>query len=229
MLVRQTAATTGIDRACAAVQISRATYYRYDKDLPSGTAHLPAARSSGRPGLCEEEQERIRRELFSKRFVDKAPRQVYATLLDEGVYLCSWRTMYRLLKARTANTERRRTCRHPRYAKPELIATAPNQVWTWDITYLRTRARGQFYYLYVVLDIFSRYVVGWLIADRECQELAKQLLTETIQKHAVSPGQLTVHADRGAPMKSQSVSDLLEKLGVDRSHSPFGSVWTGRK
>ena len=176
-------------------------------------------RSAGRPALTEQEQERVRQELFSKRFVDKAPRQVYATLLDEGIYLCSWRTMYRLLKAKAATTERRRICRHPKYAKPELMATAPNQVWTWDITYLKTWARGRFYYLYVVLDIYSRYVVGWLIADRECQELAKQLLSDTVQKHNVSAGQLTVHADRGAPMKSQSVSDLLEKLGVDRSHS----------
>ena len=176
-------------------------------------------RSTGRPELTKEEQERILDELNSERFRDEAPRQVYATLLDEAIYLCSWRTMYRLLKARHATTDRRRTRRHPKYAKPELVAHAPNQVWTWDITYLKTRVRGHFYYLYVVLDIFSRYVVGWLIADRECQELAKQLLSDTIQKHGVVPGELTLHADRGGPMKSQSVSNLLVKLGVDRSHS----------
>jgi putative transposase len=157
--------------------------------------------------------------LYSERFVDRSPRQVYATLLDEKIYLCSWRSMYRLLKMREATTERRRIRTHPKYAKPELVATAPKQVWSWDITYLKTRVRGSFFYLYVVLDIFSRYVVGWLLADRECQELAEQLLSDTIRKHGVAPGELTLHADRGAPMKSQSVSDLLEKLGVDRSHS----------
>jgi putative transposase len=165
------------------------------------------------------EQERVLQELYSERFVDESPRQVYATLLDEGEYLCSWRTMYRLLKARSASSDRRRVRRHPAYAKPELVATAPNQVWTWDITYLKTHIRGCFYYLYVVMDIYSRYVVGWLIADRECQTLAEQLLSDTVKKHHVMPGKLTIHADRGAPMKSQSVSILLERLGVDRSHS----------
>ena len=180
---------------------------------------LRPTRSTGRPELTRQEQERILEELYSERFRDDAPRQVFATLLDEGVYLCSWRTMYRLLKLRRASADRRRTRRHPKYAKPELVAYGPNQVWTWDITYLKSRVRGRFYYLYVVLDIYSRYVVGWLIADRECQELAKQLLSDTIRKHGVVPGELTIHADRGSTMKSQSVSDLLVTLGVDRSHS----------
>lgn len=220
-MVRETAATTGIDRACAAVHISRATFFRDGKDRPERTAESApsSARPTGRPGLTQQEQDRIIQELFSDRFLDESPRQVYAALLDESVYLCSWRTMYRLLKARAANTERRRIRRHPKYVKPELVATAPNQVWSWDITYLKSLVRGRFYYLYVVLDIYSRYVVGWLIADRECKELAEQLLSSTICKHGVAPGELTVHADRGAPMKSQSVSDLLDKLGVERSHS----------
>jgi transposase InsO family protein len=127
--------------------------------------------------------------------------------------------MYRLLKEKQASGERRRIRRHPLYQKPELVARAPNRVWSWDITYLKTLLRGRFHYLYVIIDIYSRYVVGWLIADRECQELAKHLLSETIQKHNVAPGDLTIHADRGAPMKSQSVSDLLVKLEVGRSHS----------
>jgi transposase InsO family protein len=127
--------------------------------------------------------------------------------------------MYRLLKAKKASAVRQRIRHHPKYTKPELVAHAPNQVWTWDITYLKTRVRGRFYYLYVVLDIYSRYVVGWLLADRECQELAEQLLSDTIRKHGVVRGELTLHADRGATMKSQSVSDLLERLGVVRSHS----------
>jgi putative transposase len=189
---------------------------------PSARSSEPtntSGRTRGRPPLTQLERDRILNELCSERFVDCSPRQVYATLLDEGIYLCSWRSMYRLLKIRAANTERRRIRRHPKYVKPELVATAPKQVWSWDITYLKTRIRGRFYYLYVVLDIFSRYVVGWLLADRECQALAEQLLSDTIRKHGVVPGELTVHADRGAPMKSQSVSDLLEKLGVNRSHS----------
>lgn len=215
------ATVTSVARACQAAQINRATYYRHIRSQSADTRdpNLAPAGSAGRPALTKEERECILEELCSERFVDRSPRQVYATLLDEGVYLCSWRTMYRLLKEKQASGERRRQCRHPRYQKPELVATAPNQVWSWDITYLKTLVRGRFYYLYVVLDIYSRYVVGWLLADRECQELAKQLLSETIRKHNVAPGELIVHADRGGPMKSQSVSDLLEKLDVGRSHS----------
>ena len=169
--------------------------------------------------MTEEEREQILQELYSERFVDLSPRQVYAALLDDGIYLCSWRSMYRLLKQKEASQERRRIRRHGKYQKPELVATAPNRVWSWDITYLKTQVRGRFYYLYVVMDIFSRYIVGWMLAEEECQELAKQLLSKTIEKHNAAPGELTVHADRGAPMKSQSVSDLLEKLDVARSHS----------
>jgi putative transposase len=189
------------------------------KPAENAAVQRPPARSTGRPALSKHEQERVLQELCSERFVDQSPRQVYATLLDEGEYLCSWRTMYRLLKARSASSDRRRVRQHPTYTKPELVARAPNQVWSWDITYLKTLIRGCFYYLYVVLDIYSRYVVGWLIADRECQEFAEQLLSDTIHKQCVLPGDLTIHADRGAPMKSQSVCMLLDKLGVDRSHS----------
>ncbi len=215
----ETASLTGVTRACEAVQLSVATYYRFGKRRSSPDPCAAGPKSSGRPGLTCEEQDQIYDELFSERFRDEAVRQVYAKLLDDGRYLCSWRTMYRLLKKRVATTERRRIRRHPRYSKPELVATGPNKVWTWDITYLKTQIRGRFYYLYVVMDIYSRYVVGWLLAERECQELAKELLAQTIMKYRVRAGQLTIHADRGAPMKSQSVSDLLEKLGVDRSHS----------
>lgn len=155
----------------------------------------------------------------SERFLDCSPRQVWATLLDEGVYLCSWRTMYRLLKKNQQIQERRRIRRHPPYVRPELAASGSNQVWTWDITYLKTQNRGQFYYLYVVMDLYSRLVVGWLLADRECEELARRLLEASYRKQAVQPGQLTVHADRGAPMKSKSVKQLLSDLDVRPSHS----------
>lgn len=164
-------------------------------------------------------QERILRELNSERFLDCSPRQVWATLLDENVYLCSWRTMYRLLAKHQSVQERRRVRRHPKYSRPELEASGPNQVWTWDITYLKASIRGQFYYLYVAIDIYSRLVVGWLLADRECEELARRLLEQSYRKHGVQPGQLTIHADRGAPMKSKSVKQLLTDLEVRPSHS----------
>jgi putative transposase len=151
--------------------------------------------------------------------LDCSPRQVWATLIDEGVYLCSWRTMYRLLHQNDAVRERRRIRRHCQYARPELAASGPNQVWTWDITYLKGPVRGQFFYLYVVIDLYSRLVVGWLLADRECAELARRLLEQSYRKHGVQPTQLTIHADRGAPMKSKSVVQLLSDLDVRRSHS----------
>ena len=169
--------------------------------------------------LTPELQEQILLELNSERFVDCAPRQVWATLLDEGLYLCSWRTMYRLLKQHDQVRERRNVRRHPKYARPELAASGPNQVWTWDITYLKGPVRGQFFYLYVVIDLYSRLVVGWLLADRECEELARRLLEQSYRKHGVKPGQLTIHADRGAPMKSKSVKQLLSDLSVRASHS----------
>jgi putative transposase len=169
--------------------------------------------------LTPDQQEEVLAHLNSERFLDASVRQVWATLLDEGVYLCSWRTMYRLLHHNQQINERRKIRRHPAYVRPELEANGPNQVWSWDITYLKGAIRGQFYYLYVVMDVFSRLVVGWLLADRECEGLAQRLLETSYRKHAVQPGQLTVHADRGASMKSLSVRQLLLKLEVRPSHS----------
>jgi putative transposase len=151
--------------------------------------------------------------------MDQAPRQVYAALLDEGTYLCHWRTMYRILSAHDEVRERRRMRRHPVYKKPELLATAPNQVWSWDITYLRGEATWIHYPLYTVLDIFSRYVVGWMIAEVESSDLAKQLIAETARKHNIQPDQLTLHADNGSPMKGKPLRQLLLDLGITRSHS----------
>ena len=170
-------------------------------------------------GLTQEQQEEVVAMLNSERFLDCAPRQVFAALLDEGVYLCSWRSMYRLLHRNQAVKERRDVRRHPKYARPELCATAPNQVWTWDITYLKASVRGTFFYLYVAIDIYSRLVVGWLLAEQECETLAQKLLESSYRKQKVSPGQHTVHADRGAPMKSKSVKQLLADLDVRMSHS----------
>ena len=172
--------------------------------LPQGVLVPKAQRGSPRR-LSEEERALLLNLLLSERFVDASPRQVYAQLLQEGQYHASYRTMYRLLHEHQAVCERRKVRRHPAYMKPELKATGPNQVWTWDITYLKTPVRGRFYYLYVVIDIYSRYVVGWMLADRECQYLAHKLLQETCRKYNIVPGQLTIHADRGGPMKSKPV------------------------
>ena len=157
--------------------------------------------------------------LRSERFVDKAPAQVWATLLDEDTYLCSTRTMYRVLEENGEVRERRDQLRHPNYQKPELLATAPNQVWSWDITKLLGPVKWTYYYLYVILDIFSRYVVGWMLARQESAALAKHLIAESCDKQSIVPGQLTVHADRGSSMKSQSVAYLLAALGVTKTHS----------
>lgn len=207
--------------ACEAIGISRACFYRGTKprrNAPPSKDTAPPRPVSQR-ALTPAQQEQILAHLNSERFLDCSPRQVWARLLDEGVYLCSWRSMYRLLHQNQAVRERRTVRRHPKYARPELAASGPNQVWTWDITYLKGPHRGQFYYLYVVLDLFSRLVVGWLLADRECEELARRLLEQSYRKQGVQPGQLTVHADRGAPMKSKSVKQLLSDLDVVPSYS----------
>jgi len=157
--------------------------------------------------------------LNSERFMDQPPRQVYATLLDEGRYLCHWRTMYRILSEHDEVCERRLVRRHPTYKKPELLAERPNQVWSWDITTLRGPVKWSGYKLYTVLDIFSRYAVGWMIAEEESCELAKQLIAETARKQGVQPEQLTLHADNGGPMIGKALSQLLVDLGIIKSHS----------
>jgi putative transposase len=162
--------------------------------------------------------------LHSFRFVDSSPAQIYATLLDEGRYLCSIRTFYRLLESRGELRERRNQLRHPNYQRPELLATAPNQVWSWDITKLRGPNKGSCYSLYVILDIFSRYVVGWLIAEGERKALAERLINETSAKYSIPPGQLTLHSDRGSCMTAQTVAQLLAELDIAKSHSrPYTS------
>jgi len=214
----------GVAPVCEALGIPPASFYRYrrgrqqrpqsrpQKEAPKAT--LPRGRA-----LSPRERAQVLSELMSERFMDLAPRQVYATLIEEGRYLCSIRTMYRLLAREQAVSERRTIRRAGKYRKPELLAVRVNEVWTWDITFLKGPFRGVHYYLYVVLDIFSRYVVGWMLADRECQHLAEQLLRQTCRNQGIEPGQLCVHADRGAAMKSQTVETLLIKLGVAKSHS----------
>ncbi len=157
--------------------------------------------------------------LHSEKFRDKAPQEVYAVLLDQGKYLCSIRTMYRILEANQEVRERRDQLRHPSYTKPELLATAPNQVWSWDITKLLGPVKWTYFYLYVILDIFSRYVVGWMVANRETAALAQKLIQQTMEKQNIQPGQLTIHADRGPSMKSKPVALLLSDLGVTKTYS----------
>ncbi len=182
--------------------------------------HRPRApRPSPALALDAVERQVLLDTLNSDRFVDCAPAAVHATLLDEGRYLGSVRTMYRLLQATGSSSERRNQLRHPVYTKPELLAIAPNQVWSWDITKLKGPAKWTCFHLYVILDIFSRFVVGWLIAPRESAELAQQLIADTVARHDVLPGQLTLHADRGAAMRSKPVASLLVDLEVSKSHS----------
>jgi putative transposase len=206
--------------ACAALGLPRATYYRAQARLSSPT---PASASETRPrkasprALSDAERQVVIDLVHEERFVDLAVPQVYATLLDEGRYVCSPRTMYRILDALGEVRERRDQLRHPVYKKPELLATAPNQVWSWDITKLRGPAKWTYYYLYVLLDIFSRYAVGWMVARCESAALASLLLGESLKKQTIQPGQLTVHSDRGGPMRAKSFALLLADLGVVQS------------
>jgi len=169
--------------------------------------------------LSEAERQAVLDLLHGDRFVDQAPAQVAAALLDQGRYLCSSRTMYRILDANQEVRERRNQRRHPAYTKPELLATGPNQVWSWDITKLKGSRKWTYFYLYVMLDIFSRQVVGWMVADCESAALAKKLIGESCDKQQIDHDQLVLHADRGSSMKSKAVALLLADLGVTKSHS----------
>jgi putative transposase len=213
----QLAEDVGLSQACQALGIPRASYYRRHKP-PQESARDDSQTRSPR-ALSQPERDVVRQTLYSERFMDKSPRQVYASLLDDGEYLCSVRTMYRILDEDNASKERRNQLKRPNYKKPELLATAPNQVWSWDITKLLGPEKWTYYYLYVILDIFSRYVVGWMLAHREQADLATRLIRETIEKQHVPQDQLIIHSDRGPSMTSHSVAQLLGTLGVTKSHS----------
>lgn len=211
--VEEHAPRLGVAALCLAFALARATFYRRRSPRPRlGRAPSPRA-------LSTVERQAVLDTLHEPRFVDLAPQEVYATLLDEGRYLCSERTMYRILDENHEVRERRDQLRHPSYAKPELLATAPNQLWSWDITKLLGPAKWTYFYLYVILDVFSRYVVGWMVADGESASLAKRLLDETCRRQNIQPGQLTIHADRGSSMISKPVAFLLADLGVTKTHS----------
>jgi putative transposase len=231
----------GVIAACEVVGVARASYYRHERG-PAGRSAAdpaPSLRYEGAAGerseqivtvppvpprahpraLSAAERETVLEVLHSTRFQDAAPATVYATLLDEGTYLASERTMYRLLAAEGETRPRRDQLVHPTYSKPELLATTPNQVWSWDITKLLGPAKWTYYYLYVILDVYSRYVVGWMVAHREQADLAERLIAETLAKQEIPAGQLTLHADRGSAMTSKPVAFLLADLGVTKTHS----------
>ena len=206
----------GTTPACRALGVPRSGIYR--RRRPRGTR--PAVPRRKPPNaLARHERQAVLETLHSERFLDKAPREVFATLLDENSYLCSVSTMYRILDEEGEVRERRDQVRRPNYKKPELLATAANQVWSWDISKLRGPVKWSYFHLYVILDIFSRYVVGWMVATRESALLAERLIKDTIGKQSIRRNQLTIHADRGSSMKSKTVAQLLADLGVAKSHS----------
>jgi putative transposase len=212
----QLAKTVGVAAACQALAVPRSDLYRKRRvvEAPSTLERAVSPRA-----LQSTEKAEVRQVLNSDRFQDQTPREVYATLIDEGKYLCSWRTMYRILDENQEVRERRNQLRHPTYAKPELLATQPNQLWSWDITKLLGPTKWTYYYLYNILDVFSRYSVGWLIAERESASLAEELIAATCVRQNIQPQQLTIHADRGSSMTSKPVALLMADLGVTKTHS----------
>jgi putative transposase len=214
--VNQAAPELGVAATCEAIGLSRATYYRQRH----GKFFGPKQRRKQSPrALSIEERKAVLDKLHEPRFVDLPPNEVYAELLDEGEYLCSVRTMYRILADNDEVGERRRQSIHPPRTKPRLCATAPNQVWTWDITKLLGPEKWTYFYLYVILDIFSRYVVGWMIAERETASHAKRLVTETCVRQGIEAETLTLHQDRGSPMTSKTFAQTCADLGVTKSFS----------
>lgn len=214
-IVQRTATKVGIRAACRALNVHRGSYYRW---ADHRVARPPAERSGGRR-LSERERQRVLDVLHEPRFADLAIPQVHATLLDEGTYVCSLRTMYRVAAQAGENRERRNLRTYPDLAKPELLATRPNELWSWDITKLLGPQKWTYYHLYVILDVFSRYVVGWMVAHRETKQLARKLIEQTLDKQNIKPGQLTLHADRGSSMTSKPVAFLCADLGVTKTHS----------
>jgi len=219
--ISQLAPVIGVRGACEAVGAPQASWYRRNRQSPAPQRPTPVPhRERVQPrALTEAERKEILDELHSDRFVDTSPTEVWAILLDEGRYLGSVSTFYRLLRRASGTRERRKQATHPAKVKPELVATRPNQVWSWDITKLRGPAKWSWFYLYVILDIYSRYVVGWMVASRESGPLAEVLIRQSLAKQGIRRDQLTIHADRGSSMTSKPVVFLLADLGITQSHS----------
>lgn len=218
--VAEVAPEVGVRAACSALGVTHASFYRARQPQAD-----PVRRKAPPRALSGEERKKVLEVLHSERFVDRSPAEAWATLLDEETYLCSVRTMYRILEEHQEVRERRNQLRHPSYSKPQLLATAPNQVWSWDITKLLGPAKWTYFYLYVIMDIFSRYTVGWMVAQRESAMLAQRLIDATCTKEAIEPNQLAIHADRGPSMTSKTVAHLMADLGITKSHSrPYTST-----
>lgn len=204
-------------QACTALPVPRSWYYRARQTETQRANAQPPVRPKPTHALSETEKQTVRGTLNSMRFQDQTPRTVYATLLDEGTYLCHWRTMYRILDEHDEVRERRAVRERAKPSRPQLVARGINQVWSWDITRLQGVGRGVSYYLYVMLDVFSRFVVGWMLADRENQALGTHFVATTCDQHTIAPEQLTIHSDRGNPMRAGTMAELLTQLGVTQS------------
>jgi putative transposase len=215
----------GTRPACRALGASPASVYRRRRPPTPPTPRRP--RPAPERALSAPERAEVLATLASERFADVSPEECWATLLDEGMYLCSVRTMYRILAAQTGDgrvRDRRDQLTHPAYGAPELLAEAPNEVWSWDVSKLKGPVRGGWFYLYVVLDVFSRYIVGWTVQAHENAQLAAALIEQATSQQQITPQVLTLHADRGAPMRSKLLAELLEDLGVNKTHSrPYTS------
>jgi len=211
--VQQCVPTLSVSSVCLALELPRASFYRHSKP------RLVGPRKKSSRALDAVERIAVLSELNSERFCDLAPAQVYATLLDEGTYLCSERTMYRVLSDNAQVKERRDHARRPEYAAPQLLARRPKELWSWDITKLLGPVKWSYFHLYVILDVFSRYIVGWMVAPNESAALAQKLIAESCEREGIKPGQLTLHADRGTSMRSKPVELLLADLGVAKTHS----------
>ena len=216
--ITELSAVVGTTAACAAVGRPRSTHYRWHRKSPPPPEPERVAAPQPR-ALSDVERKEVLRVLHEPDHIDEAPATVYAKLLDEGLYLASVPTMYRILRAAGEVRERRRQATHPAHKKPELVATAPNEVWSWDITKLLGPVKWTYYYLYVIIDIYSRHVPGWMLARSEDNRLAKALLGEAVDRQGIGRDQLTVHSDRGGPMIAKPVAHLLADLGVTKTHS----------
>lgn len=205
----------GINESCKAFGVSQAAFYRQRNPKPK----TETENKKNHRRLTKNEEDIVLNVLTNKRFMDESVPEIYTALLDENTYLCSQRTMYRILEHNQAVRERRDQCHHPEYKKPELLATGPNQVWSWDITKLKGPQKWSYYYLYVIIDIYSRYIVGWLTATRESAALAERLIQDTCLKQNINQNQLTIHADRGTSMRSKLVAQLLADMGITKTHS----------
>ncbi len=214
--VEEAAQKIPVTVACQALEFPRSSLYRSRKPRPKKAR---PSRPTPARALSQVEKDKVLEVLNSERFQDQAPHQVYGVLLDEGTYYCSISTMYRILHENDQVQERRNQRHHPSYTRPELLATKPNQLWSWDITKLRGPASWSYFYLYVILDVFSRYITGWMIAEGESAELAEQLIAESCRKQQIGRDQLTLHADRGPAMIAKPVAQLLIDLNVAKSHS----------